>query len=152
MGNINIEEKVKTAVNGDNRGLNRIIENVKGLNSQSIYGIYLMQSCNFASLPDVIDYCKYKSRRSLAGLLTVIQGFSIKFAVGINGFVLGQMLKYGGYVENQKQSAKVLSMMQIDFIWIPVVFCVLIIVLIIFYTLDKKLSQMQAELAKKREK
>lgn len=120
----------------------------------TIYGIAAM--CifflTFAMQPDVIDYSEYKKNASVAGLIAAFQGFFVKGGMGLTSFVIGAFLKNGGYVTNAVQTDKALSYIEVCFIWIPVVLCVIIAVLTWFYKLDSLRSEMTEELESRRRK
>lgn len=120
----------------------------------TIYGIAAM--CifflTFAMQPDMIDYSEYKKNASVAGLIAAFQGFFVKGGMGLTSFVIGAFLKNGGYVANAVQTDKALSYIEVCFIWIPVVLCVIIAVLTWFYKLDSLRSEMTEELESRRRK
>ena len=115
-------------------------------------GIYGIFGLTFAMQPDVIDYSEYKKNASVAGLIAAFQGFFVKGGMGLTSFIIGVFLKNGGYVANEVQTAKALSYIEICFIWIPVVLCVLIAVLTYFYKLDSLRDEMTQELEARRKK
>lgn len=114
-------------------------------------GIYGIFGITFAMQPDVIDYSEYKKNASVSGLIAAFQGFFVKGGMGLTSFVIGVFLKKGGYVANAIQTPKALSYIQICFIWIPIVLCILIAVLTYFYKLDQIRGEMTVELEKRRE-
>lgn len=115
-------------------------------------GIYGIFGITFAMQPDVIDYSEYKKNASVAGLIAAFQGFFVKGGMGLTSFIIGAFLKNGGYIANAVQTEKALSYIEICFIWIPIVLCVLIAVLTYFYKLDSIRGEMTDELEKRRRK
>lgn len=115
-------------------------------------GIYGIFGITFAMQPDVIDYSEYKKNASVAGLIAAFQGFFVKGGMGLTSFIIGAFLKNGGYVANAVQTEKALSYIEICFIWIPIVLCVLIGVLTYFYKLDGLRGEMTQELEARRRK
>lgn len=115
-------------------------------------GIYGIFGITFAMQPDVIDYSEYKKNASVSGLIAAIQGFFVKGGMGLTSFIIGVFLKKGGYVANAVQTEKALSYIEICFIWIPIVLCLLIAVLTYFYKLDSIRGEMTVELEKRRTK
>ena len=113
-------------------------------------GIYGIFGVTFAMQPDVIDYSEYKKNASVAGLIAAFQGFFVKGGMGLTSFIIGAFLKNGGYVANAVQTEKALSYIEICFIWIPVVLCVLIAVCTYFYKLDSMRGEMTKELEARR--
>lgn len=115
-------------------------------------GIYGIFGLTFAMQPDVIDYSEYKKNASVSGLIAAFQGFFVKGGMGLTSFIIGVFLKNGGYVANAVQTEKALSYIEICFIWIPIVLCVLIAALTYFYKLDGIRQEMTVELESRREK
>lgn len=114
-------------------------------------GIYGIFGITFAMQPDVIDYSEYKKNASVSGLIAAFQGFFVKGGMGLTSFIIGAFLKNGGYVANAKQTPRALSYIEVCFIWIPIVLCVIIAVLTYFYKLDGIRAEMTEELEKRRE-
>ena len=113
-------------------------------------GIYGIFGITFAMQPDVIDYSEYKKNASVAGLIAAFQGFFVKGGMGLTSFIIGVFLKNGGYVANAVQTEKALSYIEICFIWIPIVLCVVIGVITYFYKLDSIRTTMTDELDNRR--
>ena len=84
------------------------------------------------------------------GLIAAFQGFFVKGGMGLTSFIIGIFLKKGGYVANAVQTSRALTHIEICFIWIPIVLCVLIAVLTYFYKLDSIRGEMTEELEKRR--
>ena len=61
-----------------------------------------------------------------------------------------QILKFGGYVENSEQTEGALRAIQMNYIWIPVIFFIVVVVLSLFYDLDKKYEKILAEVHERR--
>lgn len=70
--------------------------------------------------------------------------------MSLTSCIIGVFLKNGGYVANAVQTEKALSYIEICFIWIPIILCLLIAVLTYFYKLDSIRSEMTLELEKRR--
>lgn len=115
-------------------------------------GIYGIFGLTFGMQPDVIDYSEYKKNASVSGLIAAFQGFFVKGGMGLTSFIIGVFLKNGGYVANAVQTEKALSYIEICFIWIPMILCLLIAVLTYFYKLDSIRDEMTLELENRRRK
>lgn len=113
-------------------------------------GIYGIFGITFAMQPDVIDYSEYKKNASISGLIAAFQGFFVKGGMGLTSFIIGIFLKNGGYVANSVQTEKALSYIEICFIWIPIVLCILIAGITCFYKLDALRGEMTRELGERR--
>lgn len=109
---------------------------VTGLGMYGIFGV------TFAIQPDVIDYSEYEKNRSIPGMIASMQGFFVKFGMGVAGLTIGWVLEAGGYQPNVVQSESALLSIEICYIWIPVIICVSIIVLMSFYKLDALRGEM----------
>ena len=117
---------------------------ITGLGMYGIFGI------TFAMQPDVIDYSEYKKNVSIAGLIAAFQGFFVKGGMGLTSFIIGAFLKNGGYVANAEQTPKALTYIEICFIAIPLVLCLLIAVCTYFYKLDDLRVDMTETLEERR--
>lgn len=115
-------------------------------------GIYGIFGITFSMQPDVIDYSEYKKNASVAGLIAAFQGFFVKGGMGLTSFIIGVFLKNGGYVANAVQTEKALSYIEVCFIWLPIILCILIAVLTYFYKLDGVREEMTIELEGRRKK
>ena len=87
---------------------------------------------------------------NISGIISAIQGFVAKIGMGLSGAILGWLLTKGGYVANQVQSKSALFSISLCFIWIPIVCCVLIIIIGLFYNLDGKMGKIQRSLSSRR--
>ncbi|WP_018664645.1 MFS transporter [Heyndrickxia acidiproducens] len=117
------------------------------LTGLGMYGIF---GTTFAIQPDVIDYSEYKKKRSISGMIAAFQGFCVKTSMGLASALIGVILKMGGYVPNGTQTGTALKYIEITFIWIPLLICLLIGVTTWFYKLDFKRAEMSIELEHRR--
>ncbi|MGG1879464.1 MFS transporter [Paenibacillus cisolokensis] len=113
-------------------------------------GIYGIFGTTFAIQPDVIDYSEYKKKKSISGMIAAFQGFFVKGSMGLASALVGAFLNMGGYVPNMTQTATALTYIEISFIWVPLILCVLIGITTLFYKLDPMRSEMDAELEGRR--
>lgn len=118
---------------------------ITGLGMYGIFGL------TFSMQPDVIDYSEYEKNASISGLIAAIQGFFVKGGMGLTSFIIGAFLASGGYVANAVQTPKALSYIEVCFIWIPFILCLLIAVLTWFYKLDPLRRKMTDELERRRQ-
>jgi len=113
-------------------------------------GIYGIFGTVFAIQPDVIDYSEYKKKRSIAGMIAAFQGFSVKASMGLASAFIGALLSMGGYVPNTTQTPTALKFIEVSFIWVPLVICLLISITTWFYKLDHQRTDMDIELERRR--
>ena len=99
-------------------------------------GMYGIFAVTFAIQPDVIDYSEYEKNRSISGMIAAMQGFFVKFGMGVAAMLMGLILKSGGYVANQEQTPDALFSIEFCYLYLPIITCVLILITIYFYKLD----------------
>ncbi len=99
-------------------------------------GMYGIFGVTFAIQPDVIDYSEYQKNRAISGMIAAMQGFFVKFGMGVAALAMGIIMKMGGYIPNVEQSASSLFAIEVCFLWLPIVICIGIIIAICFYFLD----------------
>ena len=74
------------------------------------------------SWSETVDYSEWQTGRRPQGIMTALMGFGVKLSMAMSGVVGAQILKFGGYVENSVQTEGALRAIQMNFIWIPVIF------------------------------
>lgn len=139
-------------------------ESLKGLTGQA-WILFLLNLFYFSLYvvrnTTVLYYFKYNLGRSqwlslvgilgiLSGLIAAFQGFFVKGGMGLTSFIIGAFLKKGGYVANTVHSEQALSCIELCFIWIPVILCLIIAGLTYFYKLDPIREEMTEELEQRR--
>ncbi len=101
----------------------------------------------YAMLGDVVDYGEWKTKVRNEGLVFSAATFGEKVGSGIGGLIMGVILSIGGYVSSAAaQSAGALTAIKVVFIYAPIVFAVLSLLLMLIYDLDKKLPQIRREM------
>lgn len=109
---------------------------ITGLGMYGIFGV------TFAIQPDVIDYSEFEKKRSIPGMIASMQGFFVKFGMGVAGLAIGYILEAYGYVANEVQSETALTGIAICYIGLPALICLCIIGLMTFYKLDALRNEM----------
>ena len=117
------------------------------LTGLGMYGIF---GVTFSMQPDIIDYSEYNNNRSIPGMLEAMQGFFVKFGMGVAAFIVGAVMSNAGYEPNVKQTAQSLNAIEFCYIWLPIIICVLIVLIMNFYKLDAIRADMTEVLAKRR--
>lgn len=105
-------------------------------------GMYGIFGVTFAIQPDVIDYSEYEKNRSISGMIAALQGFFVKFGMGVAALSMGLVMKLGGYEPNTVQTESSLFAIEVCFLWIPILICVGICAAIFFYKLDDLRAEM----------
>ncbi|MBY9080263.1 glycoside-pentoside-hexuronide (GPH):cation symporter [Paenibacillus sp. HN-1] len=115
-------------------------------------GLGLPVGLLFALIADTVDYGEWKSGVRAQGLLaSTASGIAIKLGSGLGGAIPAWLLAAGGYVANQTQTSSALRMIEISFIWLPIVLCLLSILILAFmYKWEKPHHEIIAELELRR--
>ncbi|MDT8861816.1 MFS transporter [Alkalihalobacillus sp. MEB130] len=96
----------------------------------------------FAMLGDTVDYGEYKHGVRSEGLTFSAGTFGEKVGTGIGGMLLGLIMGAGGYIGGQaEQTQSALFSIEFLFIYLPVIFAFITILLLWFYKLDKEYPQ-----------
>lgn len=115
-------------------------------------GLGLPVGLLFALIADTVDYGEWKSGVRAQGLLaSTASGIAIKLGSGLGGAIPAWLLAAGGYVANQTQTPSALHMIEISFIWLPILLCILsILILVSLYRWEKPHHEIVAELEARR--
>jgi len=106
----------------------------------------------FALVADVVDYGEWKSGVRLDGMTYAAATAGQNFGAGLGVALVGWLLaaaSYDGLADSQPASA--VSMEIFLYLWVPLIAAVLMGVIIWFLDIDKDLSQIQRDLAARRE-
>jgi GPH family glycoside/pentoside/hexuronide:cation symporter len=118
---------------------------IKGL------GMGVNSAATMILIADVIDYGEWKNGVRSDGIAYSAQSFGAKLGAGIGAAALGWGLAWGSYnADLAIQSAGAMNAILIIFAVVPLIINVLTIVLLSFYSLDKKLPQIRKELEERR--
>ncbi|MEC0090553.1 glycoside-pentoside-hexuronide (GPH):cation symporter [Paenibacillus macquariensis] len=104
----------------------------------------------FAMIADTIDYGEWKSGVRAPGLLSAASTVGAKFGMGLGGAIAAWVLSIGNYVPNQKQGPSALLAIEFNFIWLTLISNAIVLVLLMFYKLDRVEHQMNNDLTTRR--
>jgi glycoside/pentoside/hexuronide:cation symporter, GPH family len=105
----------------------------------------------WAMFADVVDYAEWKTGRRTTGIIYATIMFGLKAGLSLGGAIAGKILKLYGYVPNVQQSPKALLGIRMTISVFPAILFVIIVVILCFYKISKKLNiQIQDELAERR--
>ena len=105
----------------------------------------------FAMMADTVDYGEWRSGVRAQGLLYSASSFGVKVGMGIGGALGGLILSMGGYVaKSDVQSSSALAAISFNYLWAPIIGQVIMIILLLFYRLDKIQPVMLRELEERR--
>lgn len=114
-------------------------------------GLGLPAGLLFAFMADTVDYGEWKSGIRAQGILVSSAGMGIKLGSGFGAAIPAWLLAAGGYVPNQKQAESALQMITLSFVWLPIIFGILSILILIFINKwEKPHHEIVAELAARR--
>ncbi len=105
----------------------------------------------WAMYADCADYSEWKRGRRATGLVFSASTMSQKFGWAVGGFYAGSLLTATGYVPNAAQTPEVLESMRAMMGVTPAAFGLLaLLVLTVFPLTDRRVAQIEAELAARR--
>jgi GPH family glycoside/pentoside/hexuronide:cation symporter len=90
----------------------------------------------WAMVPDTVEYSEWKTGLRREGTIYGVYFLCFKFGSAISGFIAGIGLDFFGYVANVKQTANALLGIRLLISFVPLVFIILGMVLISFYSID----------------
>lgn len=100
----------------------------------------------FVLLSQTIDYAQWKTGKRPQGMFTSLIAFVQKMGIAVAGVLCSQILNLGGYVANSVADTKVLTAIKIMFCGAPFLTSLGIVVLMMFYRLDKIYPQIERDL------
>ncbi|MDO7907983.1 MFS transporter [Paenibacillus sp. JX-17] len=110
-------------------------------------GMAPMAGSMWAMLADTVEYGEWKTGIRNEGLVYSAGSFGTKVGSGLGAALIGWILAWGGYVAEQaQQTSTALISLQALFIYIPLIFNILMIVILIFYKLDREYPVILKEL------
>lgn len=120
---------------------------IKGLGGGFAAGV------GYGLVADTIDYGEWKTGTKAEGVGMASLTFVTKISAGLAGAAIGWINATAEYNASAAvQSAKAVIGLKISYSYLPLAFCVLGIILMLFYDLDKIFPQIQADLEKRRNK
>ncbi|OBZ15762.1 MFS transporter [Bacillus sp. FJAT-26390] len=110
-------------------------------------GFVPLSATLFAMLADTVDYGEWKTGIRNEGLIYSGGSFGLKAGSGIGAGLVGWILAAGGYVGSQaQQTTSAITSIQFMFIYLPIIICICLIGLLMFYKLDKEFPRVLADL------
>ena len=102
----------------------------------------------YSMVADCIDYGEYRTGGRSQGVTYSLSSMLESIATGLGGALVGAVLKLGGYVgDAPEQTASAMVAIRSVFLYLPIAFNVIILIVLAFYNLDRKLPQINEELA-----
>ncbi|MCM0583158.1 MFS transporter [Weissella diestrammenae] len=108
---------------------------------------------SFAFLSDTVEYGEWKSGVRTEGLIFSASSFGLKVGAGLATAIVGWGLAYFGYKSGTSvQTDRAIQGIKFLYIWLPMAFSVMQIVILYFYNLDKIYPQIMNDLEVRNEK
>ncbi|WP_161979626.1 MFS transporter [Streptococcus sp. S784/96/1] len=102
----------------------------------------------YGMLADTVEYNDYKFGMRIEGLVFSASSFGSKVGSGIGSALLGWILAAFGYVSSSAtQPALAITGIKVIFLYVPIVFFALMVLIMYFYDLDDKYDDIIAKLA-----
>ncbi|GHV82447.1 hypothetical protein AGMMS49991_10050 [Spirochaetia bacterium] len=103
-----------------------------------IGGVFIIQT---------MDYGEWKTGKRVEGMLSSFNSFASKIGSGFASLIVGAVMALGGYVSGAETQTPA-ALMSIKFVYsiTPFVFCILGLVVLHFFDVDKKIPQIQKDL------
>ncbi|MCM0582060.1 MFS transporter [Weissella diestrammenae] len=102
---------------------------------------------SYAFLSDTVEYGEWKSGVRTEGLVFSASSFGLKVGAGLATAIVGWCLAYFGYKSGTAvQSDRAIEGIKFLYIWVPMAFSVLQMVILYFYDLDKIYPQIMSDL------
>lgn len=117
---------------------------VSGIGWSTFYGLMFGMTAN------TVEYGEWKNGVRAAGVSSSLPLLAFKLTMGLSAFIVGLLLKAGGYIPGMVQSAAAIHAINAGFIYIPAVLAVLWLIVISFYDLNKKYPTIIKELEERR--
>lgn len=106
-----------------------------------------------AMLAEVTDYGEWKFGKRTEGLVYSGASFGGKVGSGLGGAVVAALLAWGQYVPNAAtQAPQAMDAIKIAFVGAPFIGSSLIIIMLLFFNIEKKMPQIRSELAERKAK
>jgi GPH family glycoside/pentoside/hexuronide:cation symporter len=115
-------------------------------------GLVPQSAAMFALVADVVDYGEWKSGVRLDGMTYAAATAGQNFGAGLGAALVGWVLAAGAYdpaADTQAPSAIAAEVFLM--LWLPVILVLAQLVVVYFFNVDKTLSQIQRELAARRQ-
>lgn len=114
-------------------------------------GIGVINGIIYVMSAECIDYGEWKMGIRIQGFLMAFVGFAVKVANSICTMLLSLILGWGGYDATAAvQSESAIRAIEFNYLGLPLILFVLIIVCMLFYNLDKQYPAIHDELEKRR--
>jgi len=114
-------------------------------------GVGGLAGTQVAMLADVVEYGEWKTGVRTEGMIFSGATFGLKVGAGLGGAVIAALLAWGEYVPNAvSQAAKAMMSIKLAFIAIPFTGSCLMIIMLLFFRIEKLMPEIIADLEKRK--
>lgn len=115
-------------------------------------GASMLQMIGSIFMIQCMDYGEWKTGVRIEAMMNSVNGFASKVGAGIASGLLGVLMGAAGFISGaETQSASALTAIRMGYSIVPAILCLIMLVILHFYDLEKKQGEIRAELAKKTE-
>lgn len=118
----------------------------------SIPGASMIQMIGSLFMIQCMDYGEWKTGVRVEAMMNSVNGFTSKVGQGVASGLVGVLMGMAGFVSGAEiQSASALMAIRMGYSIVPALLCVIMLVVLRKYDLEKKQGEIRAELAKRSE-
>jgi GPH family glycoside/pentoside/hexuronide:cation symporter len=107
----------------------------------------------YAFVPDTMEYGQWKTGIRLEGTMLSACSIGAKLGVGLAPGIVGLLMSAAAYDGlAQVQTEQALAIISLCSTWMPVIFSFVLVLIMFFYDLDKKMDHILADLQDRKNK
>ena len=95
-----------------------------------------LRLCGPPSIPLSFDRCNRYTYSSLGvqaeGILASTDDFGVNVGLGLGGLITAGLLHVSGYIPNHAQNTATISMINLNFVWLPMLLYVVMFIILLF--------------------
>lgn len=113
-------------------------------------GAAMLQMIGSMFMIQCMDYGEWKTGVRVEAMMNSVNGFASKVGAGIASGLLGVLMGAAGFISGaETQSTSALTAIRMGYSIVPAILCIIMLVILHFYDLEKKQGEIRAELAKR---
>ncbi len=115
-------------------------------------GSAIISGIIYVMAAEAVDYGEFKHGFRSQGILMSVIAFAVKIANSVITMVASAVLNFNGYVGGaDEQFPSAVNAIRVNYLVIPLIIFIVVGIINMFYTLDKKYPEVRAALDAKRE-
>ena len=113
-------------------------------------GAAMLQMIGSMFMIQCMDYGEWKTGVRVEAMMNSVNGFASKVGAGIASGLLGVLMGAAGFISGaETQSTSALTAIRMGYSIVPAILCIIMLVILHFYDLEKKQGEIRDELAKR---